>query len=161
MLLGYFGDIEKTEVCFVKNPLKPDTNERVYRTGDLVRLGPGGNYVFLGRKDHMIKSRGYRIEIGEIETVLSNHSEIKTAIVIPIPDELIGNRIVAVIVPLSKGTIKKEDVIRYCAKRLPKYMIPEIIEFRDSLPMTSSGKVDRKKLSEILGQAVTWHRKQE
>jgi amino acid adenylation domain-containing protein len=146
--LGYWGDAEKTEECFVKNPLRPDLNERVYRTGDLVQIGPDGNFIFLGRKDHMIKSRGYRIEIGEIETVLCNHPEIMTAVVIPIPDELIGNRIAAVIVPSKNGTIGRDDIIRHCAARLPKYMIPEIIEFRDSLMMTSSGKVDRKSYME-------------
>ena len=147
--LGYWGEVEKTKECFVKNPLKPDLNEIIYRTGDLVRLDSDGNYVFLGRKDHMIKSRGYRIEIEEIETVLCNHPEIKNAVVIPIPDELIGNRISAFIVPLTPGNIDKEDILKYCSKHLPKYMIPEIIEFRDALPTTSSGKVDRKELSAL------------
>lgn len=146
---GYWGEVEKTEKAFVKNPLRPDLNERVYKTGDLVHLDPDGNYVFLGRKDHMIKSRGYRIEIGEIETVLCNHPEVKNAVVIPIPDELIGNRIAVIIVPMTPGTIKRDDVLKYCSQQLPKYMIPEIVEFRDSLPTTSSGKVDRKKLSDL------------
>ena len=153
--LGYLGDVEKTEECFVKHPLNPDLNERVYRTGDLVQLGADGNFIFLGRKDHMIKSRGYRIEIGEIETVLRNHPGIRAAVVIPIPDELIGNRIAAVIVPQKKGTIGKEDIIRDCATRLPKYMIPEIMEFRDSLTMTSSGKVDRKSYLELFRQQLS------
>jgi amino acid adenylation domain-containing protein len=144
--LGYWGELEKTETSFVRNPLRPDLPERVYKTGDLVRLDSDGNYVFLGRKDHMIKSRGYRIELGEIEAVIANHEQVKNSVVIAIPDELIGNRIAAVIVPLTKDSLRKEDVIRYCATRLPRYMIPEIIEFRDSLPMTSSGKVDRKNL---------------
>jgi len=143
---GYLGEVEKTEASFVKNPLAPDTNEKVYRTGDLVTLDSDGNYIFLGRKDHMIKSRGYRIEIGEIETVLLNHPDIKTAVVIPIPDELIGNRISAIVVPLTAGGIKKEEIARYCFKQLPKYMVPEFIELRDALPTTSSGKIDRNKL---------------
>lgn len=147
--LGYWGEKEKTENAFVKNPLKPEHNERVYKTGDLVRLDNNGNYLFLGRKDHMIKSRGYRIEIGEIETVLCNHPEIKNAVVIPIPDELIGNRISAIVVPLKPGKFEKEDILNYCSQQLPRYMIPEILEFRDSLPTTSSGKVDRKKLSDL------------
>ena len=138
----------------MKNPLRPDLNERVYKTGDLVRLDPDGNYVFLGRKDHMIKSRGYRIEIEEIETVLCSHPEIKSAVVIPIPDELIGNRISVIVVPLTTGKIGKEDILQYCSKQLPKYMLPEIIEFRDSLPATSSGKVDRKMLSELQEKAA-------
>jgi acyl-CoA synthetase (AMP-forming)/AMP-acid ligase II len=146
--LGYWDEVEKTEKSFVRNPLRPDLNERVYKTGDLVHLDGDGNYVFLGRKDHMIKSRGYRVEIGEIETVLCNHPEIKNAVVIPIPDELIGNRISVIVVPLVAGKITRDDILQYCAKQLPKYMIPEIVEFRDSLPTTSSGKVDRKKLSD-------------
>jgi amino acid adenylation domain-containing protein len=146
---GYWGEAEKTGKSFVKNPLRPGLNERVYKTGDLVHLDPDGNYVFLGRKDHMIKSRGYRIEIGEIETVLCNHPEIKNAVVVPIPDELIGNRISVVVVPLTPGKMEKEDILKYCFAQLPKYMIPEIVEFRDSLPTTSSGKVDRKKLGDL------------
>jgi amino acid adenylation domain-containing protein len=152
--LGYWADIEKTGECFVRNPISPDLNERVYKTGDIVRLDSDGNYVFLGRKDHMIKSRGYRIEIGEIETVLCNHPDIKNAIIIPIPDDLIGNRISAIIVPTSPGNLKKEDILKYCSKYLPKYMIPEIIELRESLPSTSSGKVDRKKLAEKLKKNI-------
>jgi amino acid adenylation domain-containing protein len=151
--LGYWEEVEKTEKAFVKNPLRPDLNERVYKTGDLVSLDSQGNYVFLGRKDHMIKSRGYRIEIGEIETVLNNHPEIGNAVVIPIPDELIGNRISVLIVPSTPGKMKKEDILQYCSQHLPKYMIPESVEFRDSLPTTSSGKVDRKKLSDSAGIA--------
>ena len=144
---GYWDEIEKTEKSFVKNPLRPDLDEKVYKTGDLVHLDADGNYLFLGRKDHMIKSRGYRVEIGEIETVLCNQPEIKNAVVIPIPDELVGNRIMVVVVPLVPGQIEKQDIMRYCSGQLPKYMIPEIVEFRDDLPATSSGKVDRNMLS--------------
>jgi amino acid adenylation domain-containing protein len=144
--LGYWGEPERTQNAFVKNPLYPDLPERVYKTGDLVRLDVDGNYTFVGRKDHMIKSRGYRIEIGEIETVLCNHPDIKNAVVIPIPDELIGNRLSVIVVPFVLEKITKDDVFKYCFAQLPKYMVPEIVEFRDSLPTTSSGKVDRQKL---------------
>ncbi len=147
---GYWDEPQKTGENFVRNPLKPHLDERIYRTGDIVRLDEDGNYIFLGRKDHMIKSRGYRIEIGEIETVLLNHPNIKTAVVIPIPDEMIGNRIAAIIVPSSREHLKKEEIIHYCSRQLPKYMIPEMIEFRDSLPSTSSGKIDRKQLFELM-----------
>lgn len=145
--MGYWGEPEKTEKSFVKNPFRPDSAEKVYRTGDLVYIDSDRNYVFRGRKDHMIKSRGYRIEIGEIETTLSSHPDIKNAVVIPIPDELIGNRISVIVVPLTPGRLKKDDIIRYCSRQLPKYMIPELIAFRDSLPTTSSGKIDRSKLN--------------
>jgi amino acid adenylation domain-containing protein len=158
---GYWGDTERTEKNFVKNPLNPYLNERVYRTGDLVTIDSDGNYTFLGRKDFMIKSRGYRIEIGQIETVLLSHSEIKDAVVIPIPDELIGNRITAVIVPLNKNKFGKAEVAKYCSKQLPRYMIPEIFEFRDTLPKTSSGKTDRRKLTEVMNQIITISKKED
>jgi amino acid adenylation domain-containing protein len=145
--VGYWGEPEKTENAFVRNPLRPELRERVYKTGDLVHLDADGNYIFSGRKDHMIKSRGYRIEIGEIESVLCSHPEVKNAVVIPIPDELIGNRLWAIIEPSMLGKLTKDDVLKYCMAQLPKYMVPETVQFRDSLPMTSSGKVDRKKLS--------------
>jgi amino acid adenylation domain-containing protein len=147
--LGYWGEPEKTENAFVKNPLRPDLRERVYKTGDLVHLDGNGNYVFSGRKDHMIKSRGYRIEIGEIETVLCSHPDIKNAVVVPIPDELIGNRLLAVIEPFMPDKITRDMVLKYCMAQLPRYMVPEDVQFRVCLPMTSSGKVDRKKLSEL------------
>lgn len=152
--LGYWDELEKTGNSFVRNPLWPELDERVYRTGDLVNKDSDGNYVFLGRKDHMIKSRGYRIEIGEIETAISSHELVKTAVIVPIPDELIGNRITAIVVPLSKNALRQKDIITYCAQRLPRYMIPEIIDFRDSLPMTSSGKIDRKKLAESMVKRI-------
>jgi amino acid adenylation domain-containing protein len=151
--LGYWDEGEKTEKSFVTNPLRPELNERVYRTGDVVSLDSEGNYLFLGRKDHMIKSRGYRIEIGEIETVLCNHPAIANAVVIPIPDELIGNKLSALVVPQAAQQITREALLTYCATHLPKYMIPEIIEFRQALPTTSSGKIDRKLLSQPLDTA--------
>jgi amino acid adenylation domain-containing protein len=151
---GYWADTEKTNDKFVRNPLNHNSNEIIYRTGDVVRLDNDGNYIFLGRVDHMIKSRGYRIEIGEIETVLSNHPQVKVAVVIPVPDDLIGNRIAVFIVPLNQNNLKKEDILKYCSKQLPKYMIPEIIEFCESLPTTSSGKTDRKQLIELMGKIM-------
>jgi len=146
--MGYWDEPDETRRAFVKHPLDSGASDRVYRTGDLVRLDADGNYLFVGRKDQMIKSRGYRIEIAEIEATLSLHPDIKHAIVIPIPDELVGHRISAIIVPVTPGGISKEDVVKHCRARLPKYMVPETIEFRDLLPTTFSGKVDRKRLSD-------------
>jgi amino acid adenylation domain-containing protein len=151
--LGYWGNREMTRDKFVPDPRYPFLEKIVYKTGDLVRIDESGNYTFSGRIDHMVKSRGYRIELGEIETVLSGHPEIAAAVVIPIPDEIVGNRISAIITTVTGCLISNHNLARYCTARLPKYMIPEIIEFRDSLPMTSSGKIDRKKLSEVVFNA--------
>jgi len=141
---------------FVPDPRYPFLDKLVYKTGDLVRIDEDGNYLFSGRKDHMVKSRGYRIELAEIETVLSGHPEVVAAVAIPIPDDLVGNRIFAVIAAASGCSVGTEELMKYCTPRLPKYMIPETMTFRDSLPMTSSGKVDRKKLCEELVNSDEW-----
>jgi len=95
----------------------------------------------------MIKSRGYRIELGEIETVLYSHSKVKEAAVIAIPDDLIGNRIKAFVVPCEADSLTKMELERYCLEHIPRYMLPSIIEFRDFLTKTSTGKIDRKLLA--------------
>ncbi len=74
--IGYWDDPDRTAQAFIANPVNPRSNDRVYRTGDIVRIDQNGDFVFLGRRDHMIKSRGYRIEIGEIEGALRNHPAI-------------------------------------------------------------------------------------
>jgi amino acid adenylation domain-containing protein len=152
--MGYWGEPDETGRGFVQHPLDPGSSERVYRTGDLVQLDADGNYVLAGREDQMIKSRGYRVEIGEIETALLLHPGIQQAVVIPVPDELVGNRISALVVPVTPGGISRQDVVQHCLARLPKYMVPETVELRDSLPATSSGKVDRKRLSDEIASVT-------
>lgn len=102
-----------------------------------------GNYIYLGRYDNQIKSRGYRIELEEIETTLYTHSAIEEAAVIAIPDEEIGNRIKAIVAVHEGNTLTKSDLEYFCAERLPKYMIPEFIEFRSELPKTTTGKIEK------------------
>ena len=140
---GYWGDAEKTERGFVSNPVQPNFPETVYRTGDLVTLDDSGNYIFLGRRDHMVKSRGYRIELGEIETVLYSHPDVKEAAVVAVPDDLVGNRINAFVVLDGVSRVSSAMIQSFCMKRLPKYMVPELIELREKLPKTSTGKIDR------------------
>ena len=145
---GYWADPEKTAKMVVPNRFQPDFEEKIYRTGDLVQLAEDGNYYFLGRRDSMIKSRGYRIELGEIESALLSHEAVKEAVAIAIPDDIVSNRIVAVIAAHDGASIKPSELQHHCASRIPKYMIPELIEFRDSLPKTSTGKVDRVQLTQ-------------
>ncbi|OGO23641.1 MAG: hypothetical protein A2144_01410 [Chloroflexi bacterium RBG_16_50_9] len=143
---GYWGNIEKTSLAFVANPLSNGSGEKAYKTGDLVTLDEDGNYIFLSRKDNMVKSRGYRIELGEIEAVISRHPGVKQVATIAIPDEVIGNRIKVFIVPFEPGSPTQSELERHCAELLPGYMIPDVMEFRQYLPMTSTGKVDRRLL---------------
>jgi amino acid adenylation domain-containing protein len=145
--IGYWDDPVRTAGAFVANPVDARAGGRVYRTGDIVRLDENRDYVFLGRRDLMVKSRGYRIEIDEIEGVLRHHPAIRNAAVIPIPDERIGNRLSAFIEPTVPGVLSRDEVVAYCAAELPRYMVPEEITFRDALPLTPSGKIDRQRLA--------------
>ncbi|MEA5510553.1 amino acid adenylation domain-containing protein [Crocosphaera sp. UHCC 0190] len=156
LMAGYWGSPEKTEQVLVSYPLYPHlAPTTAYRTGDLVRQDSEGNYLYLGRRDNQIKSRGYRIELGEIETTLYSHPAIEEAAVIAIPDEEIGNKIKALVVKREGEELLSGDLASFCAKRLPKYMLPTLIEFRQILPKTSTGKINKTLLrQEVLPENV-------
>ncbi|MBT0652928.1 amino acid adenylation domain-containing protein [Geomobilimonas luticola] len=141
--LGYWSDKEKTSDKFVQEPGNSSFRSTVYRTGDIVRADDAGNYLFVGRKDHMIKSRGYRIELSEIELVLTSHPLVRQAVVIAVPDELIGNKIIAYVVQSEGDKMDVHDLSNYCYRFLPKYMVPETFELLSDFPKTSTGKIDR------------------
>ncbi len=146
--MGYWGDAERTAESFVPDPRSRLSNRRVYRTGDLVTLDPEGRYVFIGRRDHQVKSRGYRVQLNEIEAVLCNHPGVKEAAAVAVPDDLLGNRIVSHVVPVDGTTLSEPEVLEYCGRILPAYMVPEKVFFLDRFPKTSTGKTDRKVLLE-------------
>lgn len=116
----------------------------LYRTGDLVRETESGDYEFIGRRDNQIKSRGYRIELGDIEAALLAHLDVLEGAVIPVPDDLVTNRLKAYVV--THGELNEPQIVAFLADRLPKYMIPDTIEFKDELPKTSTGKINRQAL---------------
>ncbi|MEZ4664707.1 MAG: AMP-binding protein [Caldilineaceae bacterium] len=151
LMRGYWGLPERTACSLtpyvVYEHLGP---EPIYRTGDLVREEADGNYTYLGRRDNQIKSRGYRIELGEIETVLYSHPDVVEAAVIPVPDDEIGNQIQAFIVTSDGASLTANAVAAFCAKHLPKYMAPHVVEFCSALPKTSTGKVDKTQLQAIM-----------
>jgi amino acid adenylation domain-containing protein len=151
---GYWADTEKTAKMVVPNRFQPHFAENMYKTGDLVMLDENGDYEFLGRRDSMIKSRGYRIELGEIEAALLSHPGVQEAVAVAIPDEEIGARIKAVVAPHVSGSLTAMELQQHCATRIPKYMIPESIELRSTLPKTSTGKIDRVSLARPVAPAV-------
>jgi L-proline---[L-prolyl-carrier protein] ligase len=148
--LGYWHDEERTRERFVPDPRGRSAQALVYKTGDIVRLDPERNYIFVGRKDHMIKSRGYRIELGEVEVVLNSHPLIRQAAAIAVPDDLIGNRIIAFVSLIEGAEFSQKEFIDFCAAALPRYMVPEVIEYRAFLPVTPNGKIDRISLANDL-----------
>ncbi|UCH93124.1 MAG: amino acid adenylation domain-containing protein [Candidatus Aminicenantes bacterium] len=130
---------------FSPNDQCPMTNDRLYRTGDLARWMPKGNIEFLGRLDHQVKIRGFRIELGEIENQLLNHNDIKEAVVIARGDNRGEKYLCAYIAPKSINISKLRE---YLAKKLPDYMIPSFFMPIEKLPLTASGKINRKVLPE-------------
>ena len=148
LMRGYWGQPAMTSEVLVRNPFRAEYDELVYRTGDLVTLDPAGNYVYLGRRDSMVKIRGYRVELGEVEAALYRHPAIAEATVLPVPDELPGSRLRAVVTTDGAGNLTREDVLDHCRRWLPGYMVPDMVEFREALPRTSTGKIDRVGLAE-------------
>ena len=130
----------------------PDPEAGLYRTGDLVRETESGDFDFIGRKDSQIKSRGYRIELGDIEAAMLAHPDMIECAAIAVPDDHVTNRITACIV--TRNGLTEEEIVQFVSDRIPKYMIPETFEFRDQLPKTSTGKIDR----QILRSATTERR---
>jgi amino acid adenylation domain-containing protein len=147
LMQGYWGLPDKTREALVAHPLAEATSERVYRTGDVVTLDPAGNYVYIGRLDSMVKIRGYRVELGEVEAALYRHPAIREAAVLPVPDELLGSRLRAVVVTAGAGDLTRENVLDHCRRWLPAYMVPDLVDFAGALPRTSTGKVDRVSLA--------------
>jgi amino acid adenylation domain-containing protein len=144
---GYWADSEKTQKMCVPNRFEQNFEEKMYRTGDLVTVAEDGNFYFQGRRDSMIKSRGYRIELGEIESALLSHPGVREAAVLAVPDEIVGNRLRAVVSLMEADSLKPLDLQQHCATKVPKYMIPEFIDLCSELPKTSTGKIDRVKLA--------------
>lgn len=142
---GYWDDPARTASRFVTDP-RPDLPGRWYRTGDLVEEGADGSLRFLGRSDGQIKSRGYRIELGDVEAALYGHPEVVDCAVVAVPDALFTARLHAFAV--VEGDAGGPDLARFCAGRLPRYMVPETFELCPALPRTATGKVDRRALEE-------------
>ena len=146
--LGYWSDAEKTAARFVTAPQITGSNRRLYRTGDMAAWDAERKLIFKGRRDHMIKSRGYRIELGDIESAAYKHPAVQEACAVPIPDPAIGNRIRLIVALHAGRELTKDALERHMLDAVPRYMVPQEVEFLASLPKTSTGKIDRRALTE-------------
>jgi hypothetical protein len=144
---GYLNDPAATAQRFVPHPFSSEPGARLYRTGDLARQLADGNIEFLGRLDHQVKVAGFRIELGEVETQMVQHRAIKECVVVARPDAHGDARLVAYLVLEPDAQLPDVSSLRsYLADSLPLYMIPSVFVALEKLPLTASGKVDRRAL---------------
>jgi amino acid adenylation domain-containing protein len=143
--LGYLGRPDLTAERFVQDPFSKNPAARLYRTGDLGRWLPDGNLECLGRNDNQVKLRGFRIELGEIEDALLRHPAVKTCVVVLREDNPGDKRLTAYFT--CEGSAPDAGEVRAHLKRsLPEYMVPAAFVALPKLPLTTSGKVDRRAL---------------
>jgi len=143
--MGYWGNSEATDRVLKPNPLLPPELgdcEKVCYSGDLVKMDEDGFLYYVGRRDAMIKSSGYRISPTEIEEVLFQTGRIRQAAAIGIPDEVLGQTIKAFIVAKDGTPLDCDAILDFCVERMPRHMVPKRLEIMNELPKTSSGKVD-------------------
>ncbi|HEY7768488.1 amino acid adenylation domain-containing protein [Longimicrobium sp.] len=146
---GYLGDEELSASRFIPNPWTGDPADRLYRTGDLGRYRPDGEVEPLGRADQQVKVRGFRVELGEVESALTSHPALKEAAVITREAGADDRRLVAYWVPVEGSVEPDAAALRAHLKALlPEYMVPSAYVRLDRLPLTANGKLDRRALPE-------------
>ncbi|MBD2345772.1 non-ribosomal peptide synthetase [Anabaena subtropica] len=157
---GYWQNEKMTKSNFVPNPFSTNAKplpgidrDLIYKTGDLGRWLPDGNIEFLGRIDHQVKIRGFRIELGEIEALINQHSAVKETVVIVREENAHDKRLIAYVVlspEFHQNEIATSELIQklrnLLKERLPDYMVPSAILSLEALPLTPSGKIDRRAL---------------
>jgi len=145
VMKGYWELPEETD-----RVLKPGTlpGERVLYSGDIFRMDADGYLYFVGRKDDIIKTGAEKVSPKEIENVLHSLDGVAQAVVVGVSDPILGEAVKAIVTLCSGTTLTAADVRRHCARHLEHFMVPKFVEFRSSLPTTSTGKIDRLSLSE-------------
>ncbi len=152
VMAGYWGDAVRTEQKMVR---AIGTERNYYRTGDIVRRDAAGRYFFIGRSDDMVKIRGYRVELGEVETVLSRHPEVAEAGCVAGQDDDGEARLIAFVALTPASAADESSLQRYCREFLPLYMVPDEIVLVQELMRTSTGKIDRRAMSLMARKAAT------
>ena len=140
---GYQSHPELTAERFIPDPFSQSAGARLYRTGDRVRWRADGNLEFVGRTDHQVKIRGNRIELGEIEAALRSYPQVEQAAVVARNDGAGGKYLAAYVAAKAQTIIAVPELRSYVQQNLPKYMWPGAFVVLPSLPVTSSGKLDR------------------
>lgn len=146
---GYWRQPDKTEAAFVSSPFREAGAGRMYRTGDLSRWMPDGTIEFLGRIDQQVKVRGFRIEPGEVEAVMTKHPAVQDAAVVVIEDANGNRRLVGHYVTHQGAALLASELRQYLKAQLADHMVPAALVALGALPLTPLGKVDRRALAQI------------
>ena len=150
--LRYWNNPEASAAAFLPDPLHP--GRTIYRTGDVVRRRSDGSYVFLHREDHQLKIRGHRVEPTEVESVLREHPAV-AAVAVHAPVGPDGAAVLTACVVLEDSTVSTAEIATFARDRLPAYMVPTSWATLDRLPLTPSGKVDRRALPSGTAQGTS------
>jgi amino acid adenylation domain-containing protein len=142
---GYLGQRELTAERFVRDRFSSEEGARLYRTGDLARALPDGSLEFCGRADHQVKLLGFRVELGEIESMLKTHAEVRDAVVTVRGEEGSEKQLVACVV----STLAPAALREHLKARVPAYMVPSAFIRLERLPLNANGKVDRQALAAL------------
>ncbi len=145
---GYLGRPELTRQRFIADPFSQEPGARLYSTGDLARWLPQGEIEFLGRRDHQVKVRGHRVELGEVEAVLGQYGGIRACVVVCRETAPLDKRLVAYVVPEGCSNPSVAALRDFLRDRLPEPMVPSVFVVLDALPLSPHGKVDRLALPE-------------
>lgn len=145
---GYLNAADLTAAGFVPDPFGEAPGQRMFKTGDLACYLPGGEIEFLGRMDNQVKLRGYRIELEEIESALSEQRGVSACVVVVRQDGAGSKYLAAYIAADRRATVRADDLRKSLARRLPEYMLPSIFVLLESLPLMANGKIDRNSLPE-------------
>ena len=143
---GYLHDEDLTTQRFIPDPFGDESGARLYRTGDLARFEPGGDVMFLGRADQQVKLRGFRVELGEIESLLMEHAAVQLAIAVIREDRPGDRRLVAYTVADPERRPSSSELRAFLGERVPDYMLPAAFVDLPAAPLTPTGKVDRRAL---------------
>lgn len=147
---GYLGRPDLTARAMVELPT-PAGPRRCYRTGDIARRDADGLLHLLGRRDGLVKTRGYRVELGDVEAAAGTHPDVAEVVVIAVPDPELTHRLHALVVPRpDRAALTGADVLAHCRARLPGYMVPGAAHVVPDLPRTSTGKVARADLPALV-----------
>ena len=154
VMKGYWGRPDLNEKGFFRRAVFGDHYEDVfYRTGDLVQELPDGNLKYIGRKDRQIKTRGYRVELDEIEVALLSYPGVEEAAAFPVADGQGSNLIEAAVTSKEGSTLAENDVLNHVAEKLPSYAVPASLRIMDVFPRTSTGKINRRELQAQAAEA--------